>query len=77
MSFIVAGCVLLLALFVGIVVDSVGVTRGEKARRDLPSFDAWGTQGPMDCGGAGATAKEARTQHSCHQTQSSGLPGAS
>jgi hypothetical protein len=48
MSFIVAGCMLLLALFLGIVVDSVGVTRGGKTRRHLPSFDAWGTQGPMD-----------------------------
>jgi hypothetical protein len=30
MSFIVAGCVLLLALFAGIVVDDVGVRRGRK-----------------------------------------------
>jgi hypothetical protein len=40
MSVIVAGCVLLLALLAGIVVDDVGVRRGQKARPDVPSFDA-------------------------------------
>jgi hypothetical protein len=35
MSFIVAGCALLLALLAGIVLDDVGVRR--RTRRDLPS----------------------------------------
>jgi hypothetical protein len=41
MSFIVAGCVLLLALLAGIVLDGIGVRRPQKARRDVPPFDAW------------------------------------
>jgi hypothetical protein len=41
MSFIVAGSVLLLALLAGIVLDDIGVRRGQEARRDVPSFDAW------------------------------------
>ena len=35
MSFIIAGCALLLALLAGIVLDDVGVRR--PTRRDLPS----------------------------------------
>jgi hypothetical protein len=41
MSFIVAGGVLLLALLAGIVLDGIGVRRQQKARRDIPPFDAW------------------------------------
>jgi hypothetical protein len=41
MSFIVAGCVLLLALLADIILDHPGVTRSHKARRDVPSFDTW------------------------------------
>jgi hypothetical protein len=42
MSFIVAGGVLLLALLVGIVIlDDAGVRGRQKARRDVPPFDAW------------------------------------
>jgi hypothetical protein len=41
MSFIVAGGVLLLALLTGSVLDAIGITRWQQARRDVPSFDAW------------------------------------
>jgi hypothetical protein len=41
MSFIVAGGVLLLALIVGIVLDTIGASRRPNARRDVSSFDAW------------------------------------
>jgi hypothetical protein len=42
MSFIVAGCVLLLALLVGIVIlGEAGVRGRQKARRDVPHFHAW------------------------------------
>jgi hypothetical protein len=36
MSFIVAGCALLLALLSGIVLDDGGVRMRQTARRDLP-----------------------------------------
>jgi hypothetical protein len=39
MSFIVAGCVLLLALLVGIVLDNNGVERRQK--HDGTTFDVW------------------------------------
>jgi hypothetical protein len=38
MSFIVAGCVLLLALLVGIVIDDVGTRSWREKRRDIPPF---------------------------------------
>lgn len=42
MSFIVAGCVLLLALLVGIaILGEVGLGGRYKARRDVPPFDGW------------------------------------
>ena len=41
MSFIVAGGVLLLALVAGIVLDGIGVRRGQKAPTGHPTFDAW------------------------------------
>jgi hypothetical protein len=41
MSFIVAGCVLLLALLAGAVLDDIGVRRRQMARRDVASFDPW------------------------------------
>jgi len=41
MSLIIAGCVLLLALLAGVALDNVGVSRSQKARRDIPSFNAW------------------------------------
>jgi hypothetical protein len=41
MSFIVAGCVLLLALLFGVVLDDIDVKRRPKARRDVPPVDAW------------------------------------
>jgi hypothetical protein len=41
MSFIVAGCMLLVALLVSIVLDDIGISRWPEARRDVPSFDAW------------------------------------
>jgi hypothetical protein len=43
MSFIVAGCALLLALLVGIVFNDVGVSKRQAERRDLPPFDGSGT----------------------------------
>jgi hypothetical protein len=39
MSFLVAGCALLLALLAGIVLDDV--SGWQRARRNVPSFDAW------------------------------------
>jgi hypothetical protein len=39
MSFIVAGCALLLALLAGIVLDDVGVRRRQKERHDFPPRD--------------------------------------
>jgi hypothetical protein len=41
MSFLVAGCVLLLALLASIILDGIGVRRRPEARRDVPAFDAW------------------------------------
>lgn len=41
MSFIVPGCVLLLALLAGVALDGVGVRPRQKARRHVPSFEAW------------------------------------
>ncbi|MDR3533869.1 MAG: hypothetical protein P4L90_25310 [Rhodopila sp.] len=41
MSFFIAGCVLLVALIAGIVLDNNGVGRWQKPRRDVSSFDAW------------------------------------
>jgi len=41
MSFIVAGCALLLALLAAIVLDGVSATPGQDARRDVPRFDAF------------------------------------
>jgi len=41
MSFIVAGCVLLLALLIGIVPGDISTRRRQKARSDVPPFDAW------------------------------------
>jgi hypothetical protein len=41
MTFIVAGCVLLLALFASIVLDNFGAGKPREARRDVASFDAW------------------------------------
>ena len=39
MSFIVAGCALLVALLAGIVLDDVGVGRRQRMRRDIPPID--------------------------------------
>ena len=39
MSFIVAGCALLLALLACIVLDGLGISTHERARRDLPTLD--------------------------------------
>ena len=41
MSFIVAGCALLLALFSGVALDDVGVGRRQRTHRDLspPTLD--------------------------------------
>jgi hypothetical protein len=42
MSFIVAGCALLLALLAGVVIlGDAGVRGRQKVRRDVPSPDAW------------------------------------
>jgi hypothetical protein len=41
MSFILPGCVLLLALLAGVALDGVGVRPWPKARRHVPSFEAW------------------------------------
>jgi hypothetical protein len=41
MSFIVAGCALLLALLFGIVLDDGGVRKRQTARRDLPLVVGW------------------------------------
>jgi hypothetical protein len=39
MSFILPGCVLVLALLAGVALD--GVRPWPKARRHVPSFEAW------------------------------------
>jgi hypothetical protein len=41
MSFIVAGSVLLLALLAGIVLDGIGVGRGQQATERHTTFDGW------------------------------------
>jgi hypothetical protein len=41
MSFIVAGSVLLLALLTGIVLDGIGVERGQKATTRHATFEGW------------------------------------
>jgi hypothetical protein len=41
MSFIVAGCVLLLALLVSIVLDHARVGKSTEVPRGIPSFDGW------------------------------------
>jgi hypothetical protein len=42
MSFIVAGCVLLLALLAGIaILGEAGLRGRSKARRGVPPFEAW------------------------------------
>ena len=41
MSFIVPGCVLLLALLAGIALDDFSVRRRQKTPPDVRSFDAW------------------------------------
>jgi hypothetical protein len=43
MSFIVAGCALLLALLVGIVLNDAGVSKRQAERRDLPPFGGFQT----------------------------------
>jgi hypothetical protein len=39
MCFFVAGCALLVALLVGIILDDVGVGRWRTTRRDVTPFD--------------------------------------
>jgi hypothetical protein len=41
MSIIVAGSVLLLALLAGIVLDGIGVGRGQKATTRHATFEGW------------------------------------
>ena len=41
MSFLLPGFVLLLALFAGVALDNLGVRPRPKARRHVPSFEAW------------------------------------
>jgi hypothetical protein len=41
MSFIVPSCALLLALFVGIALDDIGIRRWQRARRKLRCLDTW------------------------------------
>jgi hypothetical protein len=40
MSFVIAGCALLLALLASIVLDDVSASDSQKARRDVPLFGA-------------------------------------
>jgi hypothetical protein len=44
MTFLVAGCALLMALLAGIVLDGVGVGGAQKARREFLSFDEFSTR---------------------------------
>jgi hypothetical protein len=41
MSFIVAACVLLLALVVGIILDGTEISQRRGARHDVPPFIGW------------------------------------
>jgi hypothetical protein len=41
MSFIVAGCVLLLALLAGIAIDDIGIRRGKPHDANILWFDSW------------------------------------
>jgi hypothetical protein len=41
MSFVIAGCALLLALLASIVLDDVSASVGQKTRRGVPRFDAF------------------------------------
>ena len=50
MSFIVAGCVLLLALLAGIVLDDIGIrSRQERHRKEAGAREATGAS-PIDAG---------------------------
>ena len=41
MCFVVPGCVLLLALLVGIILDHGGARKRRDTRPHVPPFDAW------------------------------------
>ena len=41
MSFIVAGCVLLLTLLLGIILDDFGTIRRVDPQRDADPYDSW------------------------------------
>jgi hypothetical protein len=41
MSFIIAGCVLLVALLSDIVLDHIGNRKWQETRRDVPSLYPW------------------------------------
>jgi hypothetical protein len=49
MSFIVAGCVLLLALLAGIVLDDIGIRRQERHRKEAGAREATSAS-PIDAG---------------------------
>jgi hypothetical protein len=60
MSFIVAGCVLFLALLSGVVLDDISVSTPQKARRDVSSLGAWWAQQGASMGGALDRSRDGR-----------------